>query len=130
MLRALAHPLRLQLLELLKDDGPATASGLGRRVGENSGTTSWHLRQLADAGLVVEDTGRGNRRERWWRAAHEHLRMRSKDFVDDPGLAGPLQGYLRATGASGGPRTTPSSSTGPPSRAISNRGHPTSARGR
>lgn len=96
MLRALAHPLRIELLELLKADGPATASGLGRRVGENSGTTSWHLRQLADAGLVVEDTERGNRRERWWRAAHEHLRMRSKDFADDPELAGPLDAYLSA----------------------------------
>ncbi|GHF68940.1 transcriptional regulator [Amycolatopsis bartoniae] len=96
MLRALAHPLRLRLLDLLRADGPATATGLGRRVGESSGTTSWHLRQLAEAGLVVEDTGRGSRRERWWRAAQERLHMRAKDFIDDPELAGPLDAYLHA----------------------------------
>jgi DNA-binding transcriptional ArsR family regulator len=97
MLRALAHPLRMQMLELLQADGPATATGLGKRVGESSGTTSWHLRLLAEAGLVEEDSDRGNKRERWWRSAQKSTRMRAVDFVDDPDLAGPLDMYLRSS---------------------------------
>ena len=70
-LRGLAHPLRMRLLGLLRVDGPATASGLAARVGESSGLTSYHLRQLAEYGFIVEDESpRSNRRERWWRAAH------------------------------------------------------------
>jgi DNA-binding transcriptional ArsR family regulator len=64
-LRALAHPLRLQLLELLSAEGPATASQLARRLGESSGSTSYHLRALHRAGMVEEAEQR-NARERWW----------------------------------------------------------------
>ena len=95
-LRALAHPLRLRLLDMLREGGPATASGLAQRVGESSGTTSWHLRQLAEHGLVEEETGRGNKRERWWRAVHDTHEMRTADFVDDPELSGPLSVYLHS----------------------------------
>lgn len=95
MLRALAHPLRMRMLDLLEADGPATATGLGKRVGESSGTTSWHLRLLAEAGLVEEDRERGNKRERWWRPAQESTNMRVADFIDDPDLAGPLDTFLR-----------------------------------
>ncbi|TDD67845.1 ArsR family transcriptional regulator [Jiangella aurantiaca] len=69
--RALAHPVRLTLLRLLREDGPATASGLGERIGQSSGVTSYHLRTMAQAGLIVEEASLGNRRDRWWRAAHE-----------------------------------------------------------
>lgn len=95
-LRALAHPLRTQLVELLRMDGPATASGLGQRLGESSGTTSWHLRQLAEHGLVEEDTARGNKRERWWMAVHDGHRLVAEDFLDDPDLSGPLHSYLQS----------------------------------
>ena len=64
-LRALAHPLRLQLLEVLRSEGPATASQLARRLGESSGATSYHLRALHRAGMVEEAEQR-NARERWW----------------------------------------------------------------
>jgi DNA-binding transcriptional ArsR family regulator len=64
-LRALAHPLRLQLLELLHSEGPATASQLARRLGESSGATSYHLRALHRVGMVEEAEQR-NARERWW----------------------------------------------------------------
>jgi DNA-binding transcriptional ArsR family regulator len=63
---AMAHPLRLQILGLLVD-GPSTASRLARRLGESSGSTSYHLRVLARAGAIVEAPELGNRRERWWR---------------------------------------------------------------
>lgn len=65
-LKALAHPLRLQILDLLAQHGTLTASGLAGLVGESSGATSYHLRQLARHGLVQEVEGRGTARERWW----------------------------------------------------------------
>ena len=63
---ALAHPLRFRIWELLRE-GPATASQLARRLGESRGSASYHLRFLARAGVIVEDTSVGTRRERWWR---------------------------------------------------------------
>lgn len=69
-LRALAHPLRVRMLGSLRLYGPATASQLAQRLGENSGATSYHLRELAKHGLIMEDTDRNRGRERWWRAAH------------------------------------------------------------
>jgi DNA-binding transcriptional ArsR family regulator len=71
-LRALAHPLRLQLLEVLGAEGPSTASQLARRLGESSGATSYHLRALYRAGMVEEAEQR-NARERWWQRSQERL---------------------------------------------------------
>ncbi|KUG58399.1 hypothetical protein AVL62_10825 [Serinicoccus chungangensis] len=65
-LKAFAHPLRLRMYDYLKDHGAATASMLARAMGENTGQTSYHLRQLERHGLVEEDTARGSARERWW----------------------------------------------------------------
>jgi hypothetical protein len=73
-LRAMAHPLRMSILGSLRIDGPATSAMLARRLNTDSGQTSFHLRQLARFGFVVEapDLGKGPRgRERWWRAGHE-----------------------------------------------------------
>lgn len=69
-LKALAHPQRVRMLGLLRIKGPHTASGLARRMGLNSGATSYHLRQLAKHGFIEEDTARGSARDRWWRARH------------------------------------------------------------
>ncbi len=66
-LRALAHPVRMKLVGLLRREGPLTASQAGRQIGESSGSTSYHLRQLARFGLV-EEAGGGRGRERPWRA--------------------------------------------------------------
>lgn len=65
-LRALAHPLRVRILDELSAYGPLTSSGLAARIGESSGVMSYHLRQLEKAGLVREDEGLGTARERWW----------------------------------------------------------------
>ncbi|QQA44403.1 winged helix-turn-helix domain-containing protein [Pelagovum pacificum] len=70
-LKALAHPVRLRMLGLLRLEGPDTATGLAERMGLNSGATSYHLRQLEKHGLIEQDTERGNKRERWWMAAHD-----------------------------------------------------------
>jgi DNA-binding transcriptional ArsR family regulator len=68
VLRAMTHPLRLRLLGTLRKDGPATASELGRRFGESSGSTSYHLRRLADYGFVEEATELSHGRKKPWRA--------------------------------------------------------------
>jgi DNA-binding transcriptional ArsR family regulator len=65
-LKALAHPLRVRIIEALSTYGEHTASGLGERLGESSGATSYHLRQLEKHGYVREVEGRGTARERWW----------------------------------------------------------------
>jgi DNA-binding transcriptional ArsR family regulator len=70
-LKALAHPVRLQMLEALRLDGPATSTTLAERFGLNTGTASYHLRQLARHGFIEDDLTKGNRRDRWWRARHE-----------------------------------------------------------
>ena len=85
VLRALAHPLRTRLLGLLRLDGPSTASRLGARVGESSGVTSYHLRQLAQHGFVTELADRGTRRERWWQAAHTMTSWEPDELLDQPG---------------------------------------------
>ncbi|WP_433497782.1 ArsR/SmtB family transcription factor [Sphaerimonospora sp. CA-214678] len=69
-LKAVAHPLRVRLLGALRMDGPATATELGARFGESSGSTSYHLRQLARYGFVEQDPEQRDRRERRWRAVH------------------------------------------------------------
>ena len=65
-LRGLAHPLRLRLLAELNARGSATASQLGEALGESSGSTSYHLRQLHKHGFVEEDAEQGTARERVW----------------------------------------------------------------
>ena len=83
-LRALAHPLRGRLLGLLRLDGPSTATQLGYRLGESSGSTSYHLRQLAAYGFVEDMPGEGSGRERWWRALHRSTHWETADFLADP----------------------------------------------
>jgi hypothetical protein len=70
-LKALAHPDRLRMLGILRFDGPDTATGLAKRLGLNSGATSYHLRQLAEYGFIEPAAEIGNKRERWWQAKHE-----------------------------------------------------------
>jgi DNA-binding transcriptional ArsR family regulator len=86
-LRALAHPLRNRLLGLLRLHGPATASQLGRTVGESSGSTSYHLRQLEAYGFVEDVEGRGSARERWWRARHRMTSWQRSDLAVQQGGA-------------------------------------------
>lgn len=84
-LRALAHPLRLRLLGLLRTDGPATVSGLAAAVDEAVPLVSYHLRQLAEHGFIEEASDLAkDRRETWWKAAHEFTAWSMTDFLDTP----------------------------------------------
>jgi DNA-binding transcriptional ArsR family regulator len=80
-IRALAHPLRLDLLDLLLATGPVTAARCGRILGVSQASCSFHLRQLAKYGFV-EDAGPGSdRRERQWRMPHPQIRLPGGDTV-------------------------------------------------
>jgi len=69
-LRALAHPLRLALIVLLRTEGPLTATQAGQHLGESAPKCWFHLRQLAKYGLA-EEAGGGRGRERPWKATAE-----------------------------------------------------------
>ena len=83
-LKALAHPLRLRLFDELSTFGAATASGLAEKLGESSGATSYHLRQLEKHGFVREIEGRGNARERWWERIPGSITVNDRATIDDP----------------------------------------------
>ena len=65
-MRALAHPLRVALLEVIRRDGEITASQAADLLGESPGNMSWHLHTLARYGFV-EEAGGGRGRSRPWR---------------------------------------------------------------
>ena len=110
-LRALAHPLRVRILGLLRTYGPATATTLAARLDLSSGALSYHLRQLERFGFIVEDTERGDQRDRWWKAAHrrtlysalpsEHGGEQSAegDVYEDSVAAAAMSGLARARAA-------------------------------
>ena len=83
-LRGLAHPLRARILERLQVQGPATATILAEHLGESSGSTSYHLRQLARFGFVETDPGHTGRRDRWWRVRPGGWRLRGTELLRDP----------------------------------------------
>lgn len=81
-LKALAHPLRVQILRVLQDEERATATTLAGLLSETTGATSYHLRQLARHGFIEEVPAAG--RERWWRLAMESIHMTGFEFLADP----------------------------------------------
>ena len=74
-MRALAHPVRLAILERLREQGPDTATGLAPHVGASPSVTSWHLRHLAEHGLVEDAPSDGRGRKRWWQAVGRGIRF-------------------------------------------------------
>ncbi|MFC4588174.1 winged helix-turn-helix domain-containing protein [Sphaerisporangium corydalis] len=83
-LKAVAHPLRVRLLGALRVDGPATATELAARFGESSGSTSYHLRQLARYGFVEEVPERRDARERRWRPVHKYTSWSELELSGSP----------------------------------------------
>ncbi|MFG3407089.1 ArsR/SmtB family transcription factor [Streptomyces sp. NPDC048142] len=83
-LKALTHPLRLTLLGLLRQHGPATASELAVRTGESSASTSYHLRVLAKYAFVTEADHRDGR-ERRWKSVHDMTSWSNEAMHRSPG---------------------------------------------
>ncbi len=71
-MKALAHPVRLDLLELLVVNGAMTASEAAAELMQTPANVSWHLRKLAEHGFVRQATS-GYGRKRPWKAVAESL---------------------------------------------------------
>jgi DNA-binding transcriptional ArsR family regulator len=95
-MRAVAHPTRLALIGLLRREGPLTATQAGARLGESSGSMSFHLRQLAKYGLV-EETGEGPGRQKPWRATAQYTSWSATPH--DPDLAEATAQFSRVIAA-------------------------------
>ncbi|MFF4499224.1 ArsR/SmtB family transcription factor [Streptomyces sp. NPDC001401] len=84
-LKALAHPLRMNLYRALTVARTATASQLAEQVDEAVSLVSYHLRKLAEHGLIEEaETQSADGRERWWQPASDGVSIRDEDFRDAP----------------------------------------------
>src|SRR4051795_13368231 len=71
MMRALAHPARIEIVEHLGSSGAVvTATECAGLVGLSPSATSYHLRELAKYGLVEQAPSRGDARERVWRSTN------------------------------------------------------------
>ncbi|NEE03651.1 ArsR/SmtB family transcription factor [Phytoactinopolyspora halotolerans] len=79
-LRALAHPLRHELLDVLRTEGEATATRCAELVGESAASCSFHLRMLAKYGFIERAEQRG--RDKPWRLVHRSLQTGAD--LDDP----------------------------------------------
>lgn len=80
-LRLMAQPVRLRIQEQLRH-GPANATTLARALGESTGLTSHHLRQMAKHGFIEEVPELARGRERWWRSAHVDWRVPPREEQD------------------------------------------------
>ncbi|MBO2450505.1 winged helix-turn-helix transcriptional regulator [Actinomadura barringtoniae] len=85
-LRLLAHPLRYKIARELRQ-GPATATTLARKLGLNTGATSYHLRQMAEHGFIEEASELGKGRERWWRTRARDVRFPPRSRQTDEARA-------------------------------------------
>ena len=93
-MRALAHPVRLAILEQLQRHGPATATQLAPAVGATPSVTSWHLRHLAGFGLVRDSDAGTDRRQRWWEAAARGFRFEASGDEESQSAARVLSRQL------------------------------------
>ena len=92
-LRALSHPVRMQLMEALGMHGTMTATQVGELIGESPTTCSFHLRQLARYGFV-EEAGGGKGRARPWRVASEAVQLTSAPGDPESELAAEALGRM------------------------------------
>jgi hypothetical protein len=73
-LRLLTHPLRRRIEQQMRT-GPVTATSLAKALGESTGLTSYHLREMAKHGFVEEVPELRRGRERWWRHVPKDRRL-------------------------------------------------------
>jgi DNA-binding transcriptional ArsR family regulator len=94
-IRAMAHPVRLDLQALLGKEGPLTAADAARRLGISQALASHHLRQLAKYDFVEPAPGKDNR-ERPWRLVSTSQSWRSARLTSDGAAAADILEQLIA----------------------------------
>jgi DNA-binding transcriptional ArsR family regulator len=83
-LRAVHHPTRRRMIDLLHLHGPSQVGTLARELGEQVGSISHHLRMLERAGVVApapELVTDG--RTSWWRLVESSMSWSVDDFADN-----------------------------------------------
>lgn len=96
-MRALAHPARLEALEILHDHGPMTATELSEHIGESPANTAFHLRTLAKYGFI-EDAGGGTGRARPWKKTARPLFVKEEELSGETRrAASTMVGALRVS---------------------------------
>lgn len=90
-IRAMAHPVRLELIDYLHDVGEATATECAAHTGESVANCSFHLRLLAKYGFIERGEQRG--REKPWRPVRRGWEMRP-----DPDIPGSLHAVVEIAG--------------------------------
>ncbi len=98
-LRALAHPVRMQILDLLTE-GPRTNKQLATILGEPPARLHFHVRELHAAGLIelVEERPKGGVIEKYYRAAARHIRLHTVPGDRDVGQDGLPSATFAAAG--------------------------------
>lgn len=87
-LKAIAHPLRMRLYRALFVARTATASQLAEQVDEAVSLVSYHLRKLAEHGLIEEaEAQSADGRERWWQPSSYGFTIHEEDVQGAPELA-------------------------------------------
>jgi predicted ArsR family transcriptional regulator len=99
-IRAMAHPVRLDLQALLGREGPLTAADAARRLGISQALASHHLRQLAKYDFVEPAPGKDNR-ERPWRLVSTSQSWRDADLSAEAAAAADVLEQLLAERALG-----------------------------
>ncbi len=89
-LRALSHPFRWKLIQLLTEEGPSTATQCSAKLGESVASCSYHLNMLAKYGFVAEVEGPG--RQKPWRIAKRHQMITSEGLDEEAALAAEAAG--------------------------------------
>jgi DNA-binding transcriptional ArsR family regulator len=87
VLRAIAHPVRTRILDELGATGPMRAADIAHALDIPANQASFHLRQLAKYGLVVEapEAARDGR-DRVWKASHDSgYNVDTKELAATPG---------------------------------------------
>ncbi|MFD5106738.1 ArsR/SmtB family transcription factor [Streptomyces cinereoruber] len=102
-LKAVSHPLRMRLYRALFTARTATASQLADQVDEAVSLVSYHLRKLADHGLIEEAENRSSDgRERWWRPSSYGFSVHDEDMRDAPELVAANTAFSRTVEAQRG----------------------------
>ena len=83
-MRALAHPVRLSLIDMLGYHESPTATQASDLIGESPTNCAFHLRTLAKYGFLRE-AATDSRRERPWTLVHRGVRI--SQHQDDPQAA-------------------------------------------
>ena len=86
-LKAITHPLRRRILREIDRYGTVNSATLAEKLGQNTGTLSYHLRQLERFGYIEDAPDRGNGRERWWRRTSTNWQTADPTTLDEKGRA-------------------------------------------